>query len=250
MKKTILLALLAATFLPAMAEETAPPKQQLAEWEQSFLNLPETRRTEFLRAIEKARELFGQKRVFETIDELHKARAIFNDSPDLENMFGACQVEFRAFDKAMDHFKRADSLAPDSPNILFNVAEIYFVTKKWTEAEQMFSRILALIGDDKVQLPMARIVEFKQLLCLIKLDRLDEAKALAGKYDIFDDSPFPYYAEAAIAFQEGREIDAELAVARGNRIFADPAVIAPWQDTLMEYGYIKSFYGGDISEEE
>ncbi|MCU0796995.1 MAG: tetratricopeptide repeat protein [Akkermansiaceae bacterium] len=249
MKLPLLLALLISSLLPVLAQENPPQEKALAEWEQNFLNLPETRRTEFLRAIDKARELFGQKRIFETIDELHKARAIFVDSPDLENLLGACQVEFRAFDKAMDHFKRADTLAPESPNILFNVAEVYFVTKEWDKAEQMFSRILALLGDDKAQLPMARIVEFKRLLCLIKLERIDEARELAVKYDLFDDSPFPYYAEAAMAFHDGREVDAELAIARGNRIFADAAVIAPWQDTLMEFGYIKSFYGGDISEE-
>ena len=34
-----------------------------------------------------------------------------------------------------------------------------------------------------------------------------------------------------------------------NRIFQDPNILAPWQDTLVEYGYIKSFYGGDGSQE-
>jgi hypothetical protein len=32
------------------------------------------------------------------------------------------------------------------------------------------------------------------------------------------------------------------------RVFNNPAVIAPWQDSLIEYGYIQSFYGGDQSQ--
>ena len=28
-----------------------------------------------------------------------------------------------------------------------------------------------------------------------------------------------------------------------GRVFRDPNILAPWQDTLVEYGYIKSFYG-------
>ena len=250
MKKSTLLALLIASLVPAFAEETANELKPVAEWEQKFLNLPEAKRIEFVRAIEKAREMFTQKRIFETIDHLQKARAIHADSPDLENLLGACQVEFRDFDKAMEHFKQADKLSPETPNILFNIAEVQFVTKEWEKAEQTFSRILALVAGDKNQLAMARLVEFKQLLCLIKLGRVDEAKAMAVKYDLFDDSPFPYYAEAAIAYHEEREMDAEAAIARGNRIFADPAIVAPWQDTLMEFGYLKSFYGGDISEGE
>jgi hypothetical protein len=35
-----------------------------------------------------------------------------------------------------------------------------------------------------------------------------------------------------------------------GRVFANPAVIAPWQDTLIEFGYIESFYGGLSKEKE
>jgi hypothetical protein len=34
-------------------------------------------------------------------------------------------------------------------------------------------------------------------------------------------------------------------MARGGRIFQNPAILSPWQDTLMEFGYIKGFFGGD-----
>ena len=39
-------------------------------------------------------------------------------------------------------------------------------------------------------------------------------------------------------------------LARAGRIFQSPEVLAPWQDTLVEYGYIKSFYGNDLNEGE
>jgi len=78
----------------------------------------------------------------------------------------------------------------------------------------------------------------------------DDALILANKYDFLDDSPFYYYAQAAIAYESDDTIKAEEWLAICSRIFRDPQILAPWQDTLVEFGYIKSFYGDDLATEE
>ncbi len=163
------------------------------------------------------------------------------------NLIGACQVEFRNFDKAMESFKKADSLAPGQAAILFNMAELNFVTKDWETAETNLTNVLEMSGKtpDAQQLQLARLIEFKLLLTKIKLNKAAEAASMATKYDYLDDSPFPYYAEAAIHFSQGREIEGESAMIRGARIFRDPGILAPWQDTMTEFGYVKGFFGGD-----
>lgn len=253
MKKLFFLILPATIFVSGVfAQDAEEPAEQndLAPWHQEFSNLPQEQRAQFMAHLNKSRELFQQKRVFETIEELHKAREIFPDSPDVENMLGACQVEFRAFDRAMEHFRKADELSPDNANVLFNIGELYFVTKQWERAEETFTTVLdKLDKDDRGQLQMSRLVEFKIMLSKLKQEKFEEAKALAEKYDHLDDSPYHYYAEAATAFDAGDEIKAEAALARARRIFRNPATLAPWQDTMMEFGYIKSFYGGDLVEE-
>ncbi|MCH7225570.1 tetratricopeptide repeat protein [Haloferula sp. A504] len=250
MKLLPLLLILLTAIAPVAAQDNDKPEKRLQGWEEDFLNLPEDRRKEFAERINKARELFGQKRIFETIEELKAAEKIFADSPDVENMLGACQVEFRAFDKAMEHFDRANSLSPGNASVLFNIAEVHFVTKNWTEAERNFERVLALVEDDEKQKALYHLTEFKLMLCMIKSGKLDEARKMVGKYDFMVDTPFPFYAEAAIAYHDGDDLKAEAALARASRVFRNPQLLAPWHDTLMEFGYIKSFYGGDLIEEE
>jgi len=248
--RSLLAVTLLALSLPSFIHaQEAEEKKDLLKWEQDYLNLPEDRRTKFGEHITKARELFQQKRIFETVEELKNAESIFSDSPDVENMFGACQVEFRSFDKAMEHFEKANALAPNNPNVLFNIAEVHFVTKQWKDCERYLERILPMMEENPGQMQMSRLVEFKLLLCKIKLEDMKAAKEIAGRHDHLDDSPFPYYAEAALAFQGGEDVKAEISLARAGRIFRNPALIAPWKDTLMEFGYIKSFYGGDMSDE-
>ena len=243
--RAILLSLVPLALLRAQVADK--PQGELRPHEQAFLNLPQDKRDDFIKKLGEAQRLFSGKRVFEALEKVGEAEAIYADSPDLLNLRGACEVEFRNFEKAMLSFKKADELNPGTPDIIFNIAELNFVSKQWDQAEATLSKVLALIGKQPTgnQLQLARLVEFKLLLCKIKLGKKDEAAALAAKYDYLDDSPFPYYAEAAMHFAGDREVEAETVMARGGRIFQNPAILAPWQDTMIEFGYIKGFFGGD-----
>ena len=240
-----------ALLLPLAAQNDAPPageeKQELLPNQRAFLNLPEEKRREFLKHLEEATRLFQQKRIFETLEQVNKANAIFTDSPELHNIRGSCYVEMRAFDKSLAEFEKAAALSKDNPSIIFNIGEVHFVTKQWQKAHDIFEQVMKLLPPENMAL--GRLVEFKLLLCKKKLGKDAEATALAEKYDFLDDSPFYYYAQAALAYDAKDLVKAEEWLARAGRIFRDPNILAPWQDTLVEYGYIKSFYGEDLSSE-
>jgi len=232
---------------PTAADEKKPP-QQLSFNQKAFLNLPEERRNEFAKHLGEADRLFRDKRVFETIDELEKANAIFQDSPELLNLRGSCFVEFRDFEKAMEAFRAAEKLSPDNPSIQFNIGEVLFVTKKWQAALDIFEKLLKPLGG-KENMALSRLVEFKILLCKIKVGKKEEAEILAEKYDFLDDSPYYYYSHGALCYEKGDLVKAEEWLAMAGRVFQDNNLVAPWQDTLVEFGYIKSFYGEDAAAE-
>lgn len=229
---------------PAAESRTLMPNQE------AFLNLPEERRNEFIKILGEANRLFQQKRIFETMEEIEKAEKIFTDSPEIYNLRGSCFVEMRSFEKALADFKKALTYTKDNPSIEFNVGEIYFVTKEWAKALETFEKVFKVLPDHPSTLSLRRLVEFKMLLSKKKLGMDADAKALAEKYDFLDDSPYYYYAQAAIAYDNNDLIKAEEWLAIASRIFQDPNVLAPWQDTLVEYGYIKSFYGDDAAGEK
>lgn len=226
---------------PAAGQESLMPNQR------AFLNLPEESRNDFIKHIGEAGRLFQQKRIFETLDELDKASKIFEDSPEIYNLRGSCHVEMRAFDKALVEYKKAMALAKDNPSIEFNIGEVYFCTKEWKKGLEVFEKILKELPPENTAL--GRLVEFKILLCKKKLGMDAEAAALADKYDFQDDSPYYYYAQAALAYEAKDLVKAEEWLAMAGRVFQDPNILAPWQDTLVEYGYIKSFYGDDSTGE-
>lgn len=236
--------------LPLFGQEAAAAKDEntktpeLNELQKEFTNLPEQKRIDFFKHLQEAGRLAEKKRIFETLEELYNANKIFEKSAHVHNMRGSCYVEFRDFTKARQAFDEALKLGPELIELHFNIAEMEFVTHNWKPCLEKMEDTLKRLPDDSIA--TRRLVEFKIMLCHIALNQNDEANKMAEKYDpIDDDSPYYYYAQAALCYRDKDLIKAEQWIQIANRVFQNQAIISPWQDTLIEYGYIESFYGGN-----
>jgi len=236
-----LLILFALTCLPIQAADTAAPAAAPIK---DFTNLPPDKRTEFAKTFEEASRLFQQKRIFEALEKIDSAERIFPDSAALLNLKGIALIEFRSFDKASAALTRALEITPEAPGVLFNLAEISFVTHDWKTAAERFEALLPKLA--KGDLGLVRLMHYKILLSYLKLERIEEARQMANKYTYLDDSPYFYYAQASLAYHDGKPEEAQQWLARATRIFRTPALLSPWQDTLMEYNRSKE---GTESEE-
>jgi len=215
---------------------------------QKFSNLPKEVRQDYAQKIVKVQNLFNQKRIFDALEKIDELDKIFPKHPAALNIKGACYVEIRAFDKANAIFTEILRISPNNTNVLFNLAEVDFVTKNWISAETRFEKIIPLLPP--ANKAMIRLCEFKLLLCKLKLDKKDEAEALKNKHDEWDDSPFFYFSRAAIAYDTDDKIQAEKLLRNARYVWRNDAALAAWQDTLIEFGYIRSFYGGDTEEKK
>jgi tetratricopeptide (TPR) repeat protein len=252
MKLFLLIALLFTVTLHAQnakadakADENAV--DNMSPNQRQFFNIPEEKRKEIINLYGEAHRLFTEKRVFEALEKLNEAEKLFPNSFELHNLRGSCYVELRIFDKAIISFEKAKQISPNNLSIKFNLAECTFVSQKWQESHDKFQELLKLLPPNSLE--MLRLVEFKVFICKKKLGLDQEALILADKYDYQDDSPYYYYTKAALAFDKKENAEAEQWMNRAAIIFREPKILSPWQDTMMESGYVKSFYGGEQEKE-
>ena len=227
--------------------EEAPKKeipQYLIDLDNLTLEQKKAYRSHFIRA----NQLFQQKRIFECLEALAEVHKVYANSPESLNLLGACYVEFRNFDKARATFAKALLQSPNNPNVRFNQAEIEFVTHNWQTAHDQLTSILPTFNEGNIA--MRDLIRFKIILCKLKLGSKEGAQESLKDSTFLDDTPLFYYGKGAIAYSEERTVDAEVWLARADRIFRQPSQIAPWKDTLIEFGYIKSFYGGDLEVQD
>lgn len=126
--RTFLLATLALALLPVSARQSLPASPSPA-WIQEFNNLPETTRKSYIAQFRKAEQLFAQKRIMECLFSLMELEKLYAGNPGLYNLRGACYIEIRNIEKALENFEKAQKLDPSNLTIQFNLAEAHYQRK-------------------------------------------------------------------------------------------------------------------------
>ena len=195
------------------------------------------RAKEFDRRMDAARMSFGQKDIPAALAELDEALELDPDSATLFNLRGSCHVELRDFESALADFRKAAGRNLHNPSIRFNIAEVLFVTKRWEESLAGFEEI----RDELTDPTLAALVDFKILLCNEALGHSEEFQAgmIARQHD--EEGPSRYFTRAAGAYHSNVPDEARKQLTAAKRHFPDPATLAPWLDTLVEFGWLAEF---------
>lgn len=215
----------------------------IPEYLLKFENLPIERKKQFQKHLIEADRLFKQQRIFEVLDQAHAADLIVSDTPNILTLKGASHIELRDFKKAEIVFKKAIEITPTDYSSYFNLGEVYFVTGQWEKSLEQFSQAQEILKNQDTS-PAAQLIEFKLYICHKKLGNQDTVSSYENKYDFHVDSPIFYYINAVKEFEAGNSIIAHTELGRATRVFRNSNILSSWKDTLIEAGYIKSFYGG------
>jgi predicted Zn-dependent protease len=183
-------------------------------------------------------QLMQTQKYAEAMDKLDALEARHPDRPELINIRGSLYMTsaLRDLAKAGECFDQALKLSPGEFPLLFNKAEILFVSHDWPAAALASQKLL----DDTPKLPLVyrHMVLFKKLVCEVKQDHLPEAeKILNTHFTFMDDTPAFYFSKAAIAFQKKDIPTAEDWIKRANGIFK-PAETGTYTDSLTEARWI------------
>ena len=243
---TLLVIALTVSTQNIQAQQRNGPSEEGQKMMEEFMKLPEQQRIEFNKNVRLAQKLYQEKRIFDALQVIDELDKVSKDHPAALGLRGGCYVEMRAFNKAYAIFEKLLQLAPKSTNISFNLAELDFVMKKWELAHKRFTELITLLPANNKSL--RQLSEFKLLLCKLKSNRVEEARAMQNKYGEWDDTPYYYYARAAILYHDGKDEEAKKLLRDALFVWRDKAQLSAWQDTMIEIGFVRSLYGQDQPE--
>ena len=245
---TLLALALTVSISSSSAQQPNAPSAEGQKMMEEFMKMPEEQRIEYNKNIRLAQKLLQEKRIFDSLQVIGDLEKIYPNHPSVLSLKGASYVEMRAFEKAYAIFEKLHQLSPQSINISFNLAELDFVMRNWEAAHERFTDLITRISPKNKSL--RQLSEFKLLLCKLKSNRVDEARAMQNKYGEWDDTPYFYYAPASILYFEGKDDEAKKMLRNALFIWRDKAQLSAWQDTLIEFGYVRSLYGDGHSESD
>lgn len=194
------------------------------------------RRHEFSKLLETARRSFDARDVRAALAALEEAEKLYDSNPDMLNLLGSCRVESRDLEKALNDFTRALKTMPHNPSIHFNIGEVHFVSGRWDDAIKSFNQAKDSLAPESTTI--RQLIDFKLMLCEIGRGNQDGFEALADTNSQVQGTPLSEYTKVVRAFQAKDLNAAREAMSAVAELFPDAETCSPWNDTLMEFGYM------------
>ncbi len=215
----------------------AEPVEQNSRIPKSVQAMSDDEKQKLAGLMRDASTYLGGIRIQEAFEKLVEAEAMAPDYATIHNLLGAAHTKTRNFDMAAAAFERAVELDPKAFMSRFNLTEIHFVQGKFAEAEKAFNTLLT----DNPESPEATraLIEFKILICRLKLDDEAAAREILDTYDFLDDHPGFYFGNAAIHFNKGEDDDARSWIASANRVYPQYQNNI-YIDSFIEIGWIEN----------
>ncbi|MFZ4596181.1 MAG: tetratricopeptide repeat protein [Verrucomicrobiaceae bacterium] len=185
-----------------------------------------------------AASLQSRKRYIDALAKLDEAEKIDSKRADIYNVRGAIYItaQLRDAARARAEFTKARELMPGVMPPVFNLAEVDFVTHEWASAEKAFRELL--VQFPKLPAAARHLVQFKQLICLVKQGKIAEAqKLLDENFTFMDDTPAYYFSKAILALEAKDTTKGNEWLLKAQKIFKPPHSTA-YVDSLAEARYI------------
>ena len=182
-------------------------------------------------------------RAFDTNDfpqALKELDAIDARQPDLaasQNLRGVILMRQGIYDKAEAALLEAARLDSKFWNARFNLAEIPFLKKDWTEARSRFQQLLSSSESDLAS-EAAQLIQYKILLTYLLEGKENMVDSILAKLELSPDTPAVDYVKAAVAFQHKNEKEAKGWVATAEKKFS-PQLNKLFAESLYEVGWLQ-----------
>jgi tetratricopeptide (TPR) repeat protein len=197
-----------------------------------------------------AQVLQQRKRFLDALTKLDEAEKIDSGRAEIFNIRGAVYLsaQLRDFDKAREQFKRARDLQPQELPAHFNLAEADYVQGWYPDGEKGFAALLEKFP--KLPTSVRHLILFKQIVCMLRQNKLGSAERLMqDSYTFMDDTPAYYFSKAALALQKKDEKTGNKWLTKAQVIFKKGETNA-YLDTLMEGHYLDSLDVGKAEGQE
>jgi len=178
-------------------------------WGQVSATLPEDSTKA---AIEAVLADFDAKKNDEALAKLETLQKKLPDDPLILNLIGSVYSKKKDYLAAESYFRKSVKKSPGFFPALYNIGEILFLEKKYTEAREHFQ---AMRGSDTRN----ELLQFKVVLCDLALNDTERAKKVMNAIKYPGDSPAWYYAHAAYENKTGNNKKAREYVAGAKYIF-------------------------------
>jgi Flp pilus assembly protein TadD len=173
-------------------------------------------------------------------EALKQLDAIDARQPDLaasKNLRGVILMRQGKYEEAETALQEAARIDPKFWNARFNMAEIPFLKKDWTEARNRFEQLLSS-GESDLAKEASQLIQYKILLTYLMEGKDNMVDSILAKLELSPDTPAVDYVKAAVALQQKNQKEAKDWIAVAEKNFS-PQLNKLFAESLYEVGWLE-----------
>jgi Flp pilus assembly protein TadD len=177
-------------------------------------------------------------------EALKQLDAIDARQPDLaasKNLRGVILMRQGNYDQAQAALQDAARIDPKFWNARFNLAEIPFLKKDWTEARSRFEQLLSS-GESDLAKEASQLIQYKILLTYLLEGKDNMVDSIQAKLELSPDTPAVNYVKAAVALQQKNQKEAKDWISAAEKNFS-PQLNKLFAESLYEVGWLEKPVG-------
>lgn len=252
MKKSIF-CMMAAMAYPLMAsnlptvdvfgddeDAPAPPKlpqteavDDIPNWVNEISNLPAGVRQQYMNQFAAAKWAYSQGSLDMCLQCLDVCEGIYAKNPHVWNLRASVHVIQRNFDAAEAWLKKVEAVVPDDLVAVLNYSLLYLAQGEY---EKCVSKCDVLINEIEYKENMVELTHclmFRKLLALVKLERVDEARALVKDITPLTFTPLYYYSQSVFAVLEKDKARALKEMTAADKIYKTNQYLRTYKEALQ-----------------
>jgi tetratricopeptide (TPR) repeat protein len=179
---------------------------------------------------------FDSNKFAEALKQLDAIDARQPDIAASKNLRGVILMRQGNYDQAEAALQDAARIDPKFWNARFNMAEIPFLKKDWTEARNRFEQLLSS-GESDLAKEASQLIQYKILLTYLLEGKDNMVDSIQAKLELSPDTPAVNYVKAAVALQQKNQKEAKDWISAAEKNFS-PQLNKLFAESLYEVGWL------------
>ena len=177
----------------------------------------------------------------EALKQLDAMDARQPDVAESQNLRGVIYMRQGLYDKAETALLEALRINPKFWNARFNLAEVPFLKKDWTQARDRFQQLLSSNASE-LEDEAKQLIQYKILLTQLLDGKENMVDSILAKFELSPNTPAVHYANAAIALFHKNTAEAQDWIGAAQKNFS-PQLNKLFSESLYEVGWLEKQTG-------
>lgn len=261
MKKSIF-CMMAAMVYPLMAsdlptvdifgDETDTPEQptpnvteeeavdDIPNWVNELSNLPAAQRQQYMNQFAAAKWAYSKGSLDMCQRCLDICEGIYAKNPNVWNLRAAAHLAQQNFDAAEAWLKKVHTVVPDDAVASLNYSLLHLGRGEFDKCISMCDALLYEIEYKENMEGLSHALMFRKLVCLVMLERVDEARAVVKDITPLTFTPLYYYSQSIFAVVEKDRAKALKEISTADKIYSKDPYLQTYKQAIQFSNILKT----------